>query len=352
MVSGFGANRSPPAEWARHRAVWSAWPAHPEEWGDEIEAVRAEVAELFRAIHDHGRGEQVRLLVRDEANRDQAAAALQGLEPDLCVGAPYGDIWLRDTGPVFVRRGDGALAAACFRFNGWGGRFQMAGDTQVADYVARRSSCPPESYPWVLEGGAVDSDGEGTLLTTEQCLLNPNRNPGQGRFDVERSLASALGARRVLWLRRGLQNDHTDGHVDTLVRFVGSAKVVCMDPASQNDPNRECLLEILADLESMEDAQGRNLEVHTIPSPGAVYGPEGQLLPASYVNFYIANSRVVVPTYGAVQDADAVAGIAELFPGREVVGRSARTLIRGGGAFHCITQQEPEVPSVLEEGSP
>lgn len=328
------------AEWVEHEAVWSAWPHHPD-WGAELPAAQDEAAELFRAIADEGRGERVRVLVRDPALREAAAVHLGGPGIELVEG-PYGDLWLRDTGPVFVRDAAGEVAPVCFRFNGWGEKFRMAGDESTSEAVAILSGAA-RGYrrALVLEGGSVELDGEGTVLTTRQCLLHPSRNPGCDVRAIEAELRCAFGVEAVLWLGEGLLNDHTDGHVDNLARFVAPGRVVCMAPSGPSDPNRERLEAVRRDLEAMDDARGRPLEVVTIPSPGAVRDHEGALLPASYVNFYVANTRVVVPTFGVENDAAAVAALADLFPGREVVGRSARALLGGGGAFHCITQPEP-----------
>ncbi|MCA9676710.1 MAG: agmatine deiminase family protein, partial [Myxococcales bacterium] len=251
-------------------------------------------------------------------------------------------VWLRDTGPVFVVR-PGELAASRFRFDGWGGKYLMDGDPEVAAYVTRTTGVPDFSHDFVLEGGAIEVDGEGTVLTTRQCLLGGQRNPGADQAAMDARLRGALGVEAVLWLDRGLANDHTDGHIDTLARFVAPGVVACMEPAA-GDPNRDALDGIIADLRAARDARGRRLEVVTVPSPGAVLDDDGALMPASYMNFYIANTTVVVPTYGAATDDAAVARIAPLFPGRRVVGVAARAVLVGGGAFHCCTQQQPTVP--------
>jgi len=257
---------------------------------------------------------------------------------------PVGDIWLRDTAPIFVKDEQGALRAACFGFNGWGRKYLLPGDDRVAGRVAARSGLPRTDHAWVLEGGSVEVDGEGTLLTTRQCLLNPNRNPGLDTAEIEAALADGLGAEKVLWLDEGLINDHTDGHIDTLARFAAPGVVVCMEARDGADPNAAVLDRLATDLATMTDARGRTLQVVRIPSPGLVLDGEGEVMPASYVNFYIGNRSVVVPTYGTAYDEAAVDALAPLFPGRRVVGRSARAILSGGGAFHCITQQQPEVP--------
>jgi agmatine deiminase len=195
--------------------------------------------------------------------------------------------------------------------------------------------------PFVLEGGAVEVDGEGSVLTTRQCMLRGQRNGAASETDIERMLCDSLGCRKVLWLEDGLCNDHTDGHVDTLARFVRPGAVVAMESRASDDPNRDALRRLLRDLESMVDARGRRLEVIRIPSPGRITDADGRVMPASFVNFYIANASVVVPTYGSPFDDEAVQLIGRLFPGRTTVGVDARAVLSGGGAFHCITQQQP-----------
>ena len=332
-----------PAEWDRHSACWMAWPSHGHLWGENLGPAQAEVAALGVAIAEAG-GEALDLLVQDDVAEAEARA---GLAPVLgrvrFHRVPVGDIWLRDTAPIFVKDRAGALQAACFRFNGWGGKYVLEEDDQVAGRVAALSRAPRLAHDWILEGGSVEGDGEGTLLTTRQCLLHPNRNPRMTQADIEAALREDLGAEKVLWLDEGLLNDHTDGHIDTLARFVAPGVVVCMATSDAGDPNAATLDRLAADLASLTDARGRKLEVVRIPSPGVVLDEAGEVLPASYVNFYIGNSSVVVPTYGTPQDGAAVAALGRLFPRHRVVGRSARAILSGGGAFHCITQQQPEV---------
>ena len=330
----------PPAEWSVHDAVWLAWPSHRELWEDGLEAVQAEFVSLCRAIADAGGGETLRILVLDESGARAVRAALGDFRIDVQI-APFGDIWLRDTGPIFASDERGRRVAHRFRFNGWGERYRLPGDENVAPFVARASNAAALEQSLVLEGGAVEFDGEGTLLTTRSCLLNPNRNPGLSPSEVEAQLIAAFGVDRVIWLGEGLLNDHTDGHIDTLARFVAPGRVVCMAPSGDDDPNADVLHQLRTDLEAAVDARGRRLHVCTIPSPGRVVGSTGMILPASFVNFYIANTTVVVPTYGTAYDEAAVAGLAALFTDRRVIGSSARQLLQGGGAFHCITQQQP-----------
>jgi len=338
-----------PAEWAPHDAVWTAWPHLADEWAEGLDAPRAELAAMSRAIVDlddtgRPRGERVELLVRSADDEAGARAALGAAAAGVRFHQlAYGDTWLRDTGPIFVTR-PGEVAAARFRFDGWGGKYLMAGDTEVAAQVAAVTGTPTAAFDFVLEGGAVEVDGEGTLLTTRQCLLGGARNPGLDAAALEARLAWALGAERVIWLDRGLANDHTDGHIDTLARFVAPGVVCCMAPAP-GDPNHDALAGIVRDLGAATDAAGRLLEVVTVPSPGAVHDAAGALLPASYMNFYVANTTVVVPTYGVPADDDAVAAIAALFPGRRTVGLPGKAVVVGGGGFHCCTQQQPSRPA-------
>lgn len=336
-----------PAEWEPHDAVWTAWPSHADLWQQDLEGARREFVDLCRAIADvdphsgTARGEMLNVLVLDEHGRRQAAAALAGLPLRLHY-ASFGDIWLRDTGPVFVRNVEsGEVAAVCFRFNGWGEKYLFPSDLTVAREVRRMAAVHSFEAPFIFEGGAIEVDGEGTALTTRQCLLNANRNPMMDRDGLEREIADALGVERVLWLGGGLVNDHTDGHVDTIARFCAPARVLCMEAHDGDDPNRQALAQVAADLERMRDARGRALEVIRIPSAGLVENEYDEPMPASYLNFYVANTTVVVPTYGSPHDAEAVEKIAACFPGRRTIGSSARALVTGGGAFHCITQQQP-----------
>jgi len=319
-----------PAEWEPHRAVWTAWPDHPD-WGPDLEAARSELVGFCEAIAGSAGAEEVKVLVQSEASRVDAERAL-GTAATV-VEAKYGDIWLRDTGPLFVHADD-ELRGRCFAWNGWGEKYRYAHDDEVGAAICALADVPADRRGWVLEGGAIESDGRGTCLTTRQCLLNPNRNPSLSQAEVEAKLRADLGFERVVWLDRGLLNDHTDGHIDTLARFVAPGRVVCMRPVP-NDPNEASLNAII------EALRFEGFEVHTVPSPGAVRDRDGALMPASYANFYIGNETVVVPTYGSPHDAEAVEALAALFEDRAVVGRSARAILAGGGAFHCMTQEQP-----------
>jgi agmatine deiminase len=334
-----------PAEWALHASTWVAWPSAGDLWLENLAPAQVAFVAMCTALADVGpsgapRGERLNVLVPDDLTEAMAGGALAGLGATLH-RVPFGDIWLRDTAPIFVTDEEGRVASACFGFNGWGQKYVLEHDAAVSEKIALLARHDVLTHPFVLEGGSVEVDGEGTILTTRQCLLNPNRNPTLGAEAIEERVKAALGGEKTLWLGDGLENDHTDGHVDTIARFVRPGVVVCMRPSGDDDPNAAILDLIARDLEAMTDARGRRLEVVRVPSPGRVLSSEGHVMPASYVNFYIGNTTVVVPTYGAPYDAEAVREIAALFPGRRTVGIDARAILTGGGAFHCITQQEP-----------
>ena len=339
-----------PAEWEPHEAVYLAWPSHDELWQPLLGDAQQEFLGLCEAIADLDedgtpRGEQLRVLAPDGVRHLEASTALERFGADV-QRIPFGDIWMRDIAPIFVTDGAHApVAAVCFAFNGWGGKYVLDGDALVAPRLAERADVPIYARGFVLEGGAIESDGEGTLLTTRQCLLNDNRNPGMDAAALERALGESLSAERLLWLGDGLLNDHTDGHVDTIARFIEPGRVVCMAPSGDDDPNADVLEAIAKDLAEMTDAKGRRLQVERVPSPGRVLDHEGLVLPASYANFYISNTSVVVPTYGSPYDDAAVEALGRLFEDRRVVGAPARTILTGGGAFHCITQPVPRAPT-------
>ena len=318
-----------PPEWHPQQWLWVGFPHDPVEWPGFLGRAQEQIAQFASAVAESG--QEVRLVVRDEANRARAAA-LCSARVKLEVRR-YGDVWLRDTGPLVIER-DGRQLGARFGFNGWGGKYLMDGDQEIGAELADSAGLPVATADWVLEGGALDCDGTGLVATTEQCLLNPNRNPQLTRSGIEGRLHRDLGFDRVLWLGDGLINDHTDGHVDNLARFVAPGMLALPRATGVNDPNAA----IYADARARAEAFG--VTVCEVPSPGRVE-TDGRIEPASYMNFAITTKLVVVPIYGTVHDADGVAAIAELFPDREVVGIMADAVLAGGGSFHCASQQMP-----------
>lgn len=320
----------PLPEWAPHQAVWIGFPSDPELWLDDLKPAQREVAAFAKAVHADGKGEEVWLV----ASHEDAATAARELAPFAkIVIEPFGDIWLRDTGPIILGS-DQDRRAQGFRFNGWGGKYELEGDDTVGGRLAGHAGFSYAQADWVLEGGAIDHDGTGLAVTTEQCLLNPNRNPGLSRFAIEERLDNELGVDRLIWLGEGLLNDHTDGHVDNLARFVAPGRVAIPTPA-RDDPNEAVYRDAAARLADSA------VDIVTLPSPGLVER-DGEIIPASYMNFYIGNAAVVVPQYGAGNDRSAVEAVQVLFPDRVAIGLRADHILTGGGSFHCISQQVPK----------
>ena len=321
--------RPPLPEWSPHEAVWIGFPSDPELWLGDLKPAEEEVAAFAKAVHAGGRGEKVWLVAAHEG----AAESARRLAPFAeVIVEPFGDIWLRDTGPIVLGNGKERRAQG-FGFNGWGGKYDLDGDQDIGQRLAGQASLEFAKAGWILEGGAIDGDGSGTVLTTEQCLLNPNRN-SLTRTEVEQRLLDDLGFERVLWFGAGLMNDHTDGHVDNLARFVAPGRVA-IPTATKDDPNEAVY----------KDAARRigeaHLDIVTLPSPGRIENDEGDIIPASYMNFYIGNAAVVVPQYGAANDRAAVDVVQALFPDRVAIGLRADHILTGGGSFHCISQQVP-----------
>lgn len=326
-----------PGEWTPHVACWLAFPSDPALWPD-LAASQASFARLCHAIAAPAAGvtgERLEILVRDEA-AERVARELLGACAARFHRFQFGDIWMRDIAPVFLKHADGRVGSVRFRFNGWGEKYCYPGDERVAEHVQGLRAQPAFRSALTMEGGGVECDGAGLCLTTREVALNPNRNPGLSEADVERALRTALGAERVVWLNRGLANDHTDGHIDNIARCIAPGRVVCMRSADADDPNRGVLAEIASEL------SGQGLAVEQIPSPGLVRGREGQPLPASYLNFYIANHSVAVPTFESRYDDSALRAMEALFPGRTVLGVPSKVWLEEGGTVHCISQQEPQ----------
>ena len=319
----------PLPEWAPHEAVWIGFPSDPELWLGDLKPAEREVAAFAQAVHAGGKGEKVWLV----AAHDGAAETARRLAPFAnVIVEPFGDIWLRDTGPIVVGRGQQRRAQG-FGFNGWGGKYDLEGDQDVGQRLALHAGLSFTKADWILEGGAIDGDGSGTVVTTEQCLLNPNRN-NLTREEVEGRLAGDLGIERTIWLGSGLMNDHTDGHVDNLSRFVAPGRIA-VPAAARDDPNEAIYRDAARRLRSSR------LDVVNLPSPGRVLDEDGDVIPASYMNFYIGNAAVVVPQYGMPNDRPAIDVVQALFPDRVAIGLRADHILTGGGSFHCISQQVP-----------
>jgi len=346
-----------PGEFEPHRGCWMLWPERPDNWRLGAKPAQKAFAEVACAI---ARFEAVTVGV-SAAQFQNARRCLP--EEVRVLELSCNDSWMRDVGPTFVVDPGGAVRLVDWRFNAWGGLrgglyFPWDQDALVARKVGEIEGLDRYAAPLILEGGSIHVDGEGTVIATEQCLLNPNRNPELGRRDIEELLREYLGVESILWLGKGVYNDETDGHVDNLCSFVRPGVVALTWTEDRSDPQYEISADALERLERATDARGRRVEVHKIEQPGPltitreecdgvdrVEGTlprqEGDRLAASYINFYVANGAVVVPQFGDPQDPAALAGLAELFPGREVVGVYAREILLGGGNIHCITQQQP-----------
>ncbi len=325
-----------PAEWAPHERCWMAWPCRGSLWGEGLAAARVAYAAVAKAISGF---EPVTMLANAE-ELDEARA--QCGDAVTCQVMPLDDSWMRDFGPSFLVDGKGGLAGVDWGFNAWGGKFQPYDqDALVAERLLSQLGVKRYGAPLVLEGGSIHVDGEGTLLTSEECLLNPNRNPDLGRADIEELLRRYAGVESFVWLGEGLDKDETDGHVDNIACFVRPGVVMavtCDDPA---DRNHAILKDNLARLAKARDAKGRALEVVELPLPREPRYLDGQRLALSYVNYYIANGGVVMPSFGDANDAQAFDIVSKAFPERKVVQVEVGAILVGGGGIHCITQQQP-----------
>jgi agmatine deiminase len=346
-----------PAEWERHEAVWIAWPHQRQDWPGKFLPIPWVYTEIVRHLHT---SEIVRILVNDAAGERQARRFLGKVGVDLgrveFFAVPTDRVWTRDYGPIFLTDAGGTVAVTDWGFNGWAKYDNWYRDdavpAQLAEHLGMRHWQPVYGTSRVvLEGGSIDVNGEGLLLTTEECLLSPvqARNPGLAREDLEQVLADYLGVRKVLWLGRGIVGDDTHGHVDDLARFVGPRTVVAVVEDNPADPNHAPLRENLERLRGMTDLAGRPLAVRTLPMPAPLFFGR-QRLPASYANFYIANDRVLVPTFNDPNDRRALGILADLFPDRTVVGIHAVDLILGLGTLHCLTQQQPAAGKAVASG--
>ena len=326
-----------PAEWEPHDGTWLSWPKDPGTFpGDLLRRVEGTYLEIVKTLAE---GEQVKVLVDDEKTEARVASMLAKTERVDFHRLKTVDVWVRDYGPIYVR-GEG-LALVKWKFNAWGGKYEdLLPDDAAGDRIAESTGLRVFRPGAVLEGGSVDVNGAGTVMTTEQCLLNRNRNPGLTRADVERLLSDYLGAKHVIWLKQGIEGDDTDGHVDDIARFVGPRRVLVASERNSSDPNGAALSEDLKLLEAASDQDGRPIDVVTVPMPPKVSTPEGRL-PASHMNFYIGNRSVLVPVFGGETDREALKAMELAIHGREAVGIDCRALVYGLGTIHCVTQQVP-----------
>ncbi len=330
-----------PAEWEPHDAIWLAWP-HDRETFSDLATVERTYVDMIAALQG---SEIVNLLVTDEAMRTRVTAMLEeeGVDPAGVAFhiADYADVWFRDYGPTFVvNRETGGLAMVNWTFNAWGEKYQeLMGDTRIPLFMNRDMNLPLFTPNIVMEGGSIDVNGCGTVLTTEACLLNPNRNPDLSREDIEAYLAAYTGAGHVIWLRQGIAGDDTDGHIDDVARFVDPTTVLCALEENEDDENYAVLQENYEILSSSTDQDGNPLTVIPLPMPGATGGEDR--LPASYANFYIGNTVVLVPVFGHPNDEVALARIGQAFPDRKVIGIDCTAMVAGFGAIHCVSQQQP-----------
>lgn len=338
-----------PAEWEVHESTWLAWPHNHDDWPGKFEPIPWVYAEIIRNLSKH---ERVELIVTDAASEKRARKILQlanALNDNVRFHRwPTDRVWTRDSGCIFVEQG-GHLSAVKWRFNAWAKYSNWKHDEKIGSHMAE-STDAQEIRPLfrkqrvVLEGGSIDVNGQGTLLTTEECLLSKvqQRNPGMKRADYEKVFAESLGIRNVIWLGSGITGDDTHGHVDDLTRFVAPDTVVTVVESDPKDPNYEPLRENVRRLRDATDQDGKPLAVIDLPMPGPVIF-NGQRLPASYANFYIANGVVLVPVFNDPNDRIALDILADLFPDREVIGIYCGDLVWGFGTIHCMTQQQPKI---------
>lgn len=332
-----------PAEWTPHLATWISWPHNPDTWPGVLAAAETAMANAVTALAPH---EHVRINVLDDAHARHVSSLLAGRAATDRISLEHlatDDAWIRDYGAIIVSAEDSpsGFAAIDFDYNAWGGKYPpFDRDRAAAAQMAKRLGLPRISSPMVLEGGSVDVNGEGLGLVTEQCLLNPNRNPSLERGEIESRLEELLGLSEPIWLGEGIIGDDTDGHIDNLARFVAPRRVVTVVASSPADPNHAALADNRRRLDEFRDSNGRGLEVVELPLPGPLAHGSNPL-PASYANFYIANGVVLVPAYGGDNDEIAAGVIADCFRGRQVVPIDCRSLIVGLGALHCLTQQIP-----------
>jgi agmatine deiminase len=336
-----------PAEWHRHAATWLSWPKDPETWPDRVPQAEDIFLRMMAALSPK---EKVNLLVNNAATEElvRARCTFPGAENIRFLHVETVDSWIRDYGPNFLINSQGDLAYNDWIFNAWGNKYaELKRDDRIPSRLEDHLKVPRFEPGIVMEGGSIDVNGEGCVLTTEQCLLNPNRNPHLGRHEIEEHLNNYLGAQKVLWLGEGIVGDDTDGHIDDIARFVASDVIVCALEDDPDDANYELLQDNLTRLQKMTNVHGRSFEIVTLPMPGVVGGSSTDTrnldrLPASYANFYIANGVVLVPVFGHANDQRALDTLQRVFPDRKVFGINCEPLVWGMGTIHCLTQQQPK----------
>lgn len=334
-----------PAEWEKQEAVWLSWPHNRESWpGKMLEEVRNAYAQFVKAVHS---GQKVKILVDDTISCNNAKSKLRRAGVELHKIIFYKiktkDAWIRDYGPTFIIGvREKKLAMVKWIFNAWGNKYEdLKEDNKVPYGMNRIMNLPVLEAGIVLEGGSIEVNGSGTLLATEQCLLNKNRNPGLSRDKIEQCLKTYLNVSNILWLGKGIAGDDTDGHIDDIARFAGPNTVLSCFEEDKSDENYKILNENYRLLRNMKDENGNKLNVVKLPMPGRVE-INGIRVPASYANFYIGNEAVAVPVFSHKNDSKALGIIQKLFPGRKVVGINCRAMAYGFGALHCLSQQEPK----------
>lgn len=327
-----------PAEWYPHERCWMAWPGHLDTWS-KIGLDKARVA-YARVAHAIAQYEPVTMLVHP--HDEQSARSLCGKDVSIQTLA-INDSWTRDTGPTFLLNQDRQLAGVNWIHNAWGGNYQdCALDNEIAGVVLQKTQALAFSAPLVMEGGSFHVDGEGSILTSRECLLNANRNPQLSLQEIEQYLYDFLGGEKIIWLNKGLLGDETDGHIDEIACFIAPGKVLCLITHDKEDPNYASLHENWEILKSATDAKGRKLAVYTVEQPPATY-MDGERLTLSYINFYLANKGIVMPAFGhEAHDKAAYALFTQLYPDYQISQIDALDVFAGGGGIHCITQQQPK----------
>jgi agmatine deiminase len=326
-----------PAEWHPHSRCWMAWPIREPVFGERLEEAREAYVEVAKAI---ARFEPVTMIAPSEHMAEVSVRLGSGIG---CLPLDHSDSWTRDTAPTFVIDGKGGLAGVDWGFNAWGELYPDHGaDARLAENLLGHLGVPRYAAPLIAEGGAIHSDGEGTLLAVEETLVNDNRNPGKSRDEIEAALKAHTGAEVVIWLPRGLLEDETDGHVDNVACFAAPGKVVSLAPGDEGEENRDLLAANLEILRGATDARGRALEIVELPLPKPKKKADGTRLTLSYVNFYLANGGLILPAFEDPADDKAYGILEDLFPDREIVQIPVLPILHGGGGIHCITQQQPE----------